>query len=474
MRYAVTFAECHFDALVRHLFEGADSERAAYLICGVARDSERTRLLVREVLPVTDGEVLERSSFHLVIPSPTYIRALKRAADSSGAFVFVHSHPSGRDSFSAADDSTESSLFRTAYNRIPGLGPHASLVFSGPDQPLGRVWLPDGSQQPVHDIGVIGTRLRFFRHADASEPEAGGGQERRKQRLEELGIFDRQIRAFGEDLQPLLRQLTVGVVGAGGTGSSVIEQLIRLGVGHIIVSDGEGFDRTNVNRVYGSRLSDHGTPKVELVSRLASEIGLGTRVTRVATPITWATAFRQLLQCDLVFGCTDDEWGRSILTRLPIWYYIPVIDMGVRIDSADGTVRSVQGRVTVLQPGSACLFCRNRITSQRILNESLSVTSPDEAKALREEGYLVGLDEPAPAVVPFTTAIAASAISEFLHRITGYMGPDHKSSEVIHLFDAQRLRSNDRVGDPQCFCMDVARWGRGDERQLLGLTWRQR
>ena len=69
--------------------------------------------------------------------------------------------------------------------------------------------------------------------------------------------------------------------------------------------------------------------------------------------------------CDAIFGCTDDEWGRSLLTRLAIYYAIPVFDMGVKIDSEDGIIRSINGRVTTLLPGTACLYCRGRITAER-------------------------------------------------------------------------------------------------------------
>ena len=42
-------------------------------------------------------------------------------------------------------------------------------------------------------------------------------------------VFDRQVRAFGADIQELLATLRIGIVGNGGTGSPVAEQLIRLG-----------------------------------------------------------------------------------------------------------------------------------------------------------------------------------------------------------------------------------------------------
>jgi tRNA A37 threonylcarbamoyladenosine dehydratase len=65
-------------------------------------------------------------------------------------------------------------------------------------------------------------------------------------------FFDRQVRAFGKDIQRLLGRLHIGIIGVGGTGSSIAEQLIRLGVGSLTISDDDFFEHSNVNRVYGS------------------------------------------------------------------------------------------------------------------------------------------------------------------------------------------------------------------------------
>jgi molybdopterin/thiamine biosynthesis adenylyltransferase len=287
-----------------------------------------------------------------------------------------------------------------------------------------------------------------------------------------LTIYDRQVRAFGKQLQAVLKRLTVGVVGAGGTGSSVVEQLVRLGVGSLVVADGQRLDASNVTRGYGSRLIDVGIPKAALAERLAFEIGLGTHVRPIERPVTFRSALEAFRECDVIFGSTDDQWGRSLLTRLSIYYYVPVLDMGVKIDSADGRVHSIQGRVTKLFPGSACLFCRNRISAAWVRAEAINAVSPREGERLREEGYAPELAEPAPAVIPFTTAVAATALAEFLHMLTGFMGNERRSTEIILRFDSGDVRTNSTAGNPDCLCGDREKWGRGDRLTFLDSTWR--
>lgn len=461
MHYSLTYLEDQHKELAAHLFGKSLTERAAYLICGLSESTNETRLLVREVIPVTSADVLDSSQTHMKIVARSFLSAIKKADAAKACFVFVHSHPSGMSKHSTRDDAEEEALFRTAYNRIHCRAIHASIVYSDVEKPIGRVWLEDGRTEPIQLIRIVGDRFRFL-HA----PDTNDGMS------VDFARYDRQVRAFGPEMQRLLSGMSVGVVGAGGTGSSVIEQLIRLGVGKVTISDGQHFEGSNVTRVYGSRCSDDGTAKTRIMERMASDVGTGTRIIPIAKPITFRSAMKQFRDCDVVFGCTDDQWGRSLLTRLNIYYYIPVLDMGVRIDSEHGELRSVQGRVTILVPGTACLFCRRRITPEVIAAESNEALDPVGAAQLRREGYAPELGSVAPAVITFTTSIAASAVSEFLHRVTGFMGSERCSSEVIHLFDRGIVRANHTPPRPGCFCADQKNWGRGDRPKFLDVAWR--
>lgn len=457
-RYTLTICEADYERLRAHLGSAGDNEQAAYLICRPVHTASDICLLVREVMPVEAADIIEATPTHMIIRSRSFTRAMKRANDHKCCFVFVHLHPNGYPRHSDDDDKTEATLFKTAYVRIRTAGVHGSLVF-GPNGLLaGRVWLPDGAVAPIERMRIVGNRLRYWFADNEHEliPQ----------------YFDRQVRAFGTEIQALLSRLTIGVVGAGGTGSCVIEQLVRLGAGSLLISDGQTFDPSNVNRVYGSRAIDGGIPKVKLAERLAADIGLGTKMSIIDRPISYRSALERFRDCDAIFGCTDDQWGRSLLTKLAIYYCVPIFDVGVKIDSDDGVIRTIQGRVTTLLPGAACLFCRGRITSDRIRAESIRATDPDEASRLEKEGYIPELEDPAPAVVPFTSGVASSAISEFLHRLTGFLGEDRNSTEVLHLIDDTRVRTNRRTSNDECFCADRKFWGRGDVEPFLDTTWR--
>jgi molybdopterin/thiamine biosynthesis adenylyltransferase/proteasome lid subunit RPN8/RPN11 len=457
MRYSITFLEEDYERLTSILFP-ADVERGAYLLCGLSVGPSETKLLVRNVVALEKTEINSASPVHISIPAPMYVKWLKRADELNNCIVFVHSHPNGYDDFSDKDYSEEQQFFSTAHNRIHRKGVHASLVLSSPTHVIGRVWLADGTNQALECIRIIGRRFRYIRNYTDLDID--------------IAFFDRQVRAFGHEFQPVLKRLHVGVVGAGGTGSSVFEQLVRLGIGTITIIDDDKFDPSNINRVYGAYSTDAELHKTLIAKRSANMIGLGTRVINVTLPITYKSSIEKLKDCDVIFGCTDDQAGRSLLTRFALYYLTPVIDVGVAIDSNVGMVERVEGRVTVLMPGTACLYCRRRISPKGISDEIIQQSDPIQADNLRKEGYLIGVQEPAPAVISFTTTIAASAVSELLHRLTGFMGDDRLTSEIIHRIDWNRVRTNSTQAEPDCFCTDRSLWGTGDTRPLLGVTWR--
>jgi len=242
-------------------------------------------------------------------------------------------------------------------------------------------------------------------------------------------------------------------------------------VGKLSLYDGQNFELSNINRVYGSSVFDEGTPKVRMLSRLAHDIGLGTSIQAFGKPITDKETAMSLRDADIIFGCTDDEWGRSILNGLALRYAIPVIDTSAKIDSAQGVIKHVLGRVTILMPGAACLLCRNRISADNIKNECDRVFRPSEAAELRKEGYAPELPDPDPAVIPFTTAVASMAVTEMIHRLTGFMGDDRVSTEVLHFFEQSEIHSNATSPAEGCICTQKTIIGRGDQRDFLGMTW---
>jgi molybdopterin/thiamine biosynthesis adenylyltransferase len=441
--------EAHEQQLRRLLFDRPGIEGAAFLLCGESRSDTVVKLLSHAVVPIADEDILQREADSLSISSRALMRIAKLARYERLSIVFAHSHPDGFAHFSSQDDQEEDKLLPFLQSRVPTRA-HGTLVFSN-DSVAGRIYAPE--RAPAEQLLIIGSRVRM--HADGAQAPVSQ-------------MFDRQVQAFGPDIQRALAKLHIGVVGVGGTGSAVAEQIYRLGVGRLSVFDGDRLAESNLNRVYGSTLANINENKALVAKAHLDRIGLRCDVIAHKEPITFESVARCLRNCDAVFGCTDKQLPRAILSQLALTYHVPVFDIGVLIDSHDGSIRGVHGRVTTLMAGEACLFCRGRISPEAIRVEALSAT---DRHAQIDQGYAPELDEPAPAVIAFTTLVASAAVAELVHRLTGFMGPVRRSSEVLLAIDENRFRTNRVAAREDCQCSDASIVGRGDEEPFLGMMW---
>lgn len=454
MRYTITIREDDYAALRDVTFAKAPDEGSAYLLCGESRTDEEVRLLVREVIPVLGEDYSIREPTLLSIRSQSYAFAAKRANATGAGIFFVHSHPDGHGRHSPQDDREEPRMLDFFSSRVPDRT-HGSIVLSDAPELSARIW-KKSRWVPVELVRILGKRFRFIYNEPHRSPITD--------------FFDRQVRAFGTELQSLLGRLHVGIVGAGGTGSAVGEQLTRLGVGTISIFDHDVFESSNANRVYGSRISNQGENKALIASKHLEGIGLGTRVNAYPSSITEEAIARSLRACDIIFGCTDVEAPRAILVALALRYLIPVVDMGVRIDAPQSTIKSIDGRITVLTPGERCLFCRGRISPETIRLESLA---PEERAGLEREGYAPHLDTRDPAVITFTTAVAAYAVSELLNRLTGAIrgNSDPEHLLLFHMANGKVIHPAQPWTTECGVCGQPRHWGMGDTTPFLGQVW---
>ena len=401
-------------------------ETAGVMLAGVAEaPNGDIRLLARFIRWIEEAAYSRREWDGLTIKSEGYVHALAEAETLGAACIWVHTHPgqyaSPRPSkHDRVVDDQIADLFRLRAGS-PFFG---TLIFSQHPHGLsftGYLQREGSDALQIERLWQVGSRWRLIRAHDFSMPQLSP-------------IFDRNVRAFGAAVQQTLGNLAIGIVGCGGTGSVVAELLVRLGVRHITLLDSKELSESNLTRVYGSTASDIGKPKVHILRHHLMRIAPGLRCETVKSMVTLESAARCLIGCDVVFGCTDDNAGRLVISRLATYLLTPVIDCGVLLSSdTAGKLTGIDGRITILSPGDACLLCRGRINLARAGAELLT---PDERIRREDEGYAPALGQIEPAVVTFTTLVGATAVSELIERLVGY-GPEPRPSEIL-------LRCHDR------------------------------
>ena len=81
------------------------------------------------------------------------------------------------------------------------------------------------------------------------------------------GMFDRALPLFGEEGMERLARSRVALFGVGGVGGACAEALVRGGVGHLTIVDGDVFTPSNLNRQRFAFRDGLGEPKAEYAAR---------------------------------------------------------------------------------------------------------------------------------------------------------------------------------------------------------------
>jgi len=223
----------------------------------------------------------------------------------------------------------------------------------------------------------------------------------------------RQVLAFGSDGQRRLESLHIGVVGVGGTGSVVGQQLAYLGARAITLIDPDVIEESNLNRVVGATATDVGRPKVDVAADVIATIQPDARIQTIRGDVCDADTARRLLDCDFFFCCTDSEGSRAILNQLAYQYYLPGIDLGVVIRSRNDRITHISGRVQMLTPGQPCLVCSDVLDSEQVRRDLLT----EEGRA--NDRYVDGDPVPQPAVISINSTTASLAVTMMLSAVTG-------------------------------------------------------
>ena len=436
-------------------------ESAGVLIATIVNLADgRIRLLGRAMEWVDNSAYLKREADHLSIASEGYVHALSKAELLGATAIWFHTHPGpGALPVPSAHDRVVDSQIADLFRLRSGSDYYGTLILS-PRSPgvafSGMLRADGGDMIPIERLWAVGDRLSLTTAHGAAFSDP-------------LPAFDRNVRAFGLDIQRTLHNLTIGIVGCGGTGSCIAEQVVRLGVRHLKLIDPDVLSESNVTRVYGSTAADIGRPKTEVLAEHLRRIAPHLQCEQVPAMLTVESAAKRLIPCDMIFGCTDDNAGRLILSRIATYFLTPVIDCGVLLSSAeDGQLTGIDGRVTVLTPGQACLVCRGRIDLSRAAAELLT---PEERQRREDEGYAPALGRIEPAVVAFTTAVAAAAVSELLERFIGY-GPEPRPSEVLLRFHEREVSGNAAVPRDRHYCHPAAgTLGLGMTEPFLEQAW---
>ena len=110
-----------------------------------------------------------------------------------------------------------------------------------------------------------------------------------------------------------LREKKVLVVGCGGLGGHILDQLARIGIGSMRVVDGDVFEESNLNRQLLSSVPMLGVNKANAAAAHIARVNPGITVEAVEGFLTKSNAGPLIDGCDVVLDALDNIPSRKIL-----------------------------------------------------------------------------------------------------------------------------------------------------------------
>lgn len=156
---------------------------------------------------------------------------------------------------------------------------------------------------------------------------------------------------IGKAGQEKLAQAKVLVIGAGGLGCPVLQNLAGMGIGTIGIVDGDIVSESNLHRQLLYTLEDCGKSKAITASKAIQKINPLVQVQIFADFLVPSNANQIIPNYDIIVDCTDDIPVRYLINDMAVTYKIPVVY---------ASLHKFQGQLSVFNykngPSYRCLF----------------------------------------------------------------------------------------------------------------------
>jgi molybdopterin/thiamine biosynthesis adenylyltransferase len=415
-----------FDRLKIHLLGRLEVEREAFMLGGWD-STNGLQILVRDLIPIHSNDLDSEGDNGLELKDEKKVQLIRQCKQEGACLLEAHTHPFSDRSvgFSSYDLQNLKEFVKYVRIRLPNT-PYCAMVW-GKNSMRALIW--DGKTakgNQVDELVVRGERPQRIRFT-ASEKNAKSTSGK------SLEIYDRQVRAFGISTQRTISSQKVAIVGAGGTGSHILQQLSYLGVQNIVLIDDDKVDSTSLNRLVGAFPSDVGKWKTKVLARAAGIVNPNMTINTKPLKLRSRDALNLLKDVDIIFGCVDNDGARLVLSELSAAYMVPYFDVASEITMDDGKITEAGGSVSVYLPlETNCLWCSRKIDPNEA---SFDLATEAEKGERLKRGYF-NVPEPAPAVVSLNGVVASLAVNEFMALVSGQRLPrsvryDFLTSKVV-------------------------------------------
>jgi hypothetical protein len=233
----------------------------------------------------------------------------------------------------------------------------------------------------------------------------------------------RNIALFGEEGQKKIVESKVTIIGLGGLGGPLAQELAYLGVLDYRAVDRDVVTESSLNRLKGAMPDDVGKKKVIVAKTMIEAIQPGAKVEPIDAWLA-DTPDEAITGADVVFGCLDKDIYRVELIERCTAAGVPFFDLATDVNKnpEDGSL-TYGGRVLWSGQGERCPLCMDLLDQESMRRDSLS----PQQRADYDEIYGVAMNalgDTGPSVVSFNGVVASLAATEFMIWVTGLRAPN--------------------------------------------------
>lgn len=141
--------------------------------------------------------------------------------------------------------------------------------------------------------------------------------------------YQRNYKSISEEDQKKLADSTVAIVGCGGLGGTMAEELSRLGIGNLILVDGDRIEESNLNRQLFATEKNIGKLKVEAARDRLKVVNSDVKLTTISDWFDEDNAAEFFKDADLVCDALDSITRRVSLERACHRLGLPLVYSGI-------------------------------------------------------------------------------------------------------------------------------------------------
>lgn len=392
-----------YKKLISYINKIQASDKEELVVCfGKTAISNNSLIFLINSVNFAEEAYLSRDYYGLKWNARLTAKWVKKAEEENKGILLLHAHHNnGKVNFSPTDETTKHRILEHFGLYLPTqLSGYAVVGLSD----FKGEFVYKNNFLPLSSIKIISIPL--IKGGDVIEDP-----------YIKLESHNRQELALGEKANKMLQMSTVVIVGLGGAGSMVAQQLAHMKIKKIILIDGDKIEESNLSRAVGSKKSDIEKYKTFITKRLIRSIDSTIKVETINNFFPTPKIYYKIKDADLIISCVDKISAKVALNNFSKRYLVPLIDVGVTIRKKRNKITNINGQVVRILPDGHCLRC-------------IGIVSP--ALEAQEDVLNYGTDVKNPQVITFNGTLASIALGEALKVITGIGSIDNSTVYLAH------------------------------------------